>query len=209
MIACWRGEVLASVTVEVLSSQGPTGAATVVRLIRHTEIEEASRKLAGRLALTGFYGLDFILQRKNRGGARSDSAYLIEMNPRCTQLGHLRLQGQEDLAGVLIARLRHDAAPSARDSAGDVAEGDIIAFFPQALFSNPASPYLHGGHHDVPWEAPQLVRELLLEEWPNRRLAARAYHLFRKPVRSKEEPFDTALEVPLPEKAGDSFSALT
>ena len=65
MIACWRGEMLASVTVEVLSSQGATGAATVVRLIRHREIEQTSQRLAQRLRLTGFYGLDFILQKKD------------------------------------------------------------------------------------------------------------------------------------------------
>ncbi len=198
MIACWRGEILASVTVEVLSSQGTTGAATVVRLIRNREIEEASRKLARRLMLTGFYGLDFILKRRN-GDPGSDPAYLIEVNPRCTQLGHLRLPGQGDLAGILTAKLRRDAMPPSADRIDNVIEGDIVAFFPQALRWNPHSPYLYRGHHDVPWEAPELVQELLREERPNRQPAARLYHFFRKPVRSNDEKFDATAEIPLPE----------
>ena len=204
MIACWRGEMLASVTVEVLSSQGATGAATVVRLIRHREIEEASQRLAQRLSLTGFYGLDFILQKKD--GDANDSAYLIEVNPRCTQLGHLCLPDQADLAGIFAARLRQDPMPQPGNHGEHVIEGEIVAFFPQALRWNPRSPYLYRGHHDVPWEAPELVQQLLREEWPYRQPAARLYHSMRKPVRPAEERFEGALEVPFQNLNRDSLS---
>jgi hypothetical protein len=208
MIACWRGEVLASVTVEVLSSQGATGAATVVRLMRHDEIEETSRKLARRLMLNGFHGLDFILENKNmdRGG---DAAHLIELNPRCTQLGHLHVHGQGDLAAIFNARLCNGAQPPLDVRTQTLIEGDVVAFFPQALLWNPHSPYLHQGHHDVPWEAPELVRELLLEEWPYRQAAARFYHYFHPPFRPQQELDETALEVTVPEKCIDSFPRLT
>jgi hypothetical protein len=33
-------------------------------------------------------------------------------------------------------------------------------------------------YHDIPWEEPRLIHELMLEPWPIRRWAAR-YHLFR------------------------------
>jgi predicted ATP-grasp superfamily ATP-dependent carboligase len=209
MIACWRGEMLASVTVEVLSSQGATGAATVVRLIRHEEIEEASRKLARRLMLTGFYGLDFILQKRD-SNPENDAAYLIEVNPRCTQLGHLCLRGQGDLAGIFNAKLRQGAGalPPSADRIDHTIEGDIVIFFPQALFWNPHSPYLYRGYHDVPWEAPELVQELLREERPYRRPIARLYHSFSKPVGSNEERFDAAIEISLPKKNRDSFLTL-
>jgi hypothetical protein len=49
MIACLRGEMVASVTVEVLTPRGAMRATTVVRLIQREKIEEASRRLAGRL----------------------------------------------------------------------------------------------------------------------------------------------------------------
>jgi D-alanine-D-alanine ligase-like ATP-grasp enzyme len=86
MLVCWRGEVLASVAVEVLRSHNPRGAATVVRIIDHPKIRAAGIALAGALNTSGFVGLDFILQPDG-------SAHLLEMNPRATQLGHLRLPG--------------------------------------------------------------------------------------------------------------------
>ncbi len=46
MFACWDGEVLGIVTVEVLSAQGATGAANVVRLVRNAQIETAAQLLA-------------------------------------------------------------------------------------------------------------------------------------------------------------------
>ena len=192
MIACWQGKVLASVTVEVLCSQGATGAATVVRLIWNDEIEHASRKLAERLQLSGFYGLDFMLE------GDSTAAYLIEMNPRCTQLGHLEIADDGDLAGALLVALGngHEAHSVAqRDNA---ITGDTIAFFPQACLWNPRSPYLTHGHHDVPWEAPALLRELLLEEWPYRQWPARLYHRLFPPDRKHEAQFQAANPAPEP-----------
>jgi hypothetical protein len=71
MFAAWCGEVLGIVTVEVLSTQGATGAANVVRLVRNPEIEGAVELLSKRLKLNGMCGLDFILERG------TEIAYLI------------------------------------------------------------------------------------------------------------------------------------
>ncbi|MBS1821256.1 MAG: ATP-grasp domain-containing protein [Acidobacteria bacterium] len=173
MFACWKGEVIGIVAVEVLNSQGATGSATVVQVIQHPEMIAAARKLAKRLSLHGFHGLDFILDKE------TNDAYLIELNPRCTQLGHLRLANQGDLAGAFIARYREKPpVPS------DPIRGDTIAFFPQAFLLNPKNPYLVSGHHDVPWEEPALVRELLQGPWPERQWPARIYHFFRPPKRA-------------------------
>ncbi|HZD47136.1 MAG TPA: ATP-grasp domain-containing protein [Silvibacterium sp.] len=182
MFACWKGEVLSMVTVKVLCAQGATGAATVVRVIQNEEIAEAVSLLARRLMLSGFHGLDFILEEG------TDAAYLIELNPRCTQLGHLRLHGQGDLAGVFSAALKGSPSPPAEDCITD----EMIAFFPQAFSWNPQSPYLHNGYHDVPWEEPNLLRELLREPWPSRQWPARIYHSFRPPKKQSEVQFDRA-----------------
>jgi hypothetical protein len=171
MFACWQGEVLASVTVEVLASQGATGAATIVQLQRHEEIEQAARVLARKFKLNGFHGLDFILETGSR------AAFLIEMNPRATQLGHLNVTEHGDLAGVLAAKLRGDSLPAVAPD-GRI-PNDIIAFFPQAWNANPKSPLLARGYHDVPWEEPALVRELTRESWPERQLLNRVFTLFR------------------------------
>ena len=99
MVAAWRGEVLAIVAVEVLSSQGPTGAGIVVRVVDNREITRAARLLTERLGMSGFFGLDFVID------AGSGTPHLIELNPRCTQLGHLAILNKGDLAGLLYAKL--------------------------------------------------------------------------------------------------------
>jgi len=174
MMACWKGQVLGAVMVEVLWSQGATGAGMVVRLINHCEIARAACKLAKRLELSGFHGLDFVLE------ADSGAAYLIEMNPRCTQLGHLSISGQGSLAGLLCRELGvHPATtPSSTETVGLTA-GETIAFFPKAFSGNPTFGYLGEGYQDLPREQPALVQELLKEEWPDRQWPARLYHWIR------------------------------
>jgi hypothetical protein len=169
MVACWQGNVLGTVAVEVLSSQGATGASTVVRVISHPQIEQAAAALVRGLRLSGFCGFDFMLDES------SGVAWLIEVNPRCTQLGHLVLRDRGDLAGALCARL--GVPPLAR--AQKQLQSDTIAFFPQALAWNPDSPLLDSSDHDVPWTEPRLVRELLRQSWPDRRWLARAYYGLR------------------------------
>lgn len=183
MFASWGGEVLGIVTVEVLCAQGATGAANVVRLMRNSEIQMAVQLLASRFKLNGFYGLDFILQQG------TGDAYFVEMNPRCTQLGHLSLPDQGDLAGLLSARLQGRDPQPPRDAI----ESDTIAFFPQASNWAPRSPYLARGYHDVPSKEPMLVSHLLKEPWPDRQLPARLYHFFRRPKRLEEVSFEEAL----------------
>jgi hypothetical protein len=171
MFACWRGEVLASVTVEVLASKGATGAASIVRVLKNGEIEEAARRLAQKFQLSGFHGLDFILERG------TGAVYMLELNPRATQLGHLNLSSRGDLAGVIAAQLGCKP-PLQVNPMGRIQE-NVVAFFPGAFKENPRSPYLNKGYHDVPWEEPELIRELARDTWPERRWLSRIYHYFR------------------------------
>lgn len=169
MAACWQGQVLGMASVEVLCSQGPTGASTIVRLIRSEEIATAVIALARGLGLSGFCGLDFILEEG------TGTAYLIELNARCTQLGHLVLPGQGDLAGLLCAKLGARGAPKSERPI----DRDVIAFFPQALAWNPENPYMQQCYYDVPWSEPALVRELLRQPWAERQWLSRLYHRMR------------------------------
>jgi hypothetical protein len=171
MLACWRGELLGIVTVEVLKAQGVTGAGLVVRVVENKEIERVATLLAAHLGLTGFFGLDFMLEDE------TDACYLIEMNPRCTQLGHLSLRKQGDLAGVFFAKMSRRPRPEPRVSI----TSDVIAFFPQALTCGASGAWLEDSHLDIPWESPRLVRELLRPPSPDRRWIARLYHLLRPP----------------------------
>jgi hypothetical protein len=174
MMACCNGQVLGAVMVEVLWSQGATGAATVVRLIDNCEMAEAACKLAKRLELSGFHGLDFVLK------ADSGAAYLIELNPRCTQLGHLSFAGQSSLAGLLCRKLGVPPLPRPlRKQNFVLAPGETIAFFPKAFCVHPTFGYHGEGYQDLPSDQPELVRELMKEDWPDRQWPARLYHLVR------------------------------
>jgi len=165
MFACWKGEVLANVAVEVLLSRGPTGVADVVRVIDNREMESAARLLAKRFKLSGLHGLDFVIEDG------TEAPYLIEMNARATQLGHLNVCAKGNLADALAARVTGTEMRPAHGARR--ISSDTIAHFPAAWKADPANPLLVTGFHDVPWEQPALVRELILDPWPERRLLSR------------------------------------
>jgi len=134
-------------------------------LLRDEEIETASRLLAKRLGLSGFHGLDFVIEDSTQ------QAYLIEMNPRATQLGHLNVCPRGNLADVLAAKVMNRTASPA---AGALRiQSETIALFPHAWKTDPENELLSTGYHDVPWEQPALVRELMGKTWPERRLLNR------------------------------------
>ncbi len=177
MLVCWRGALLSVVSVLVVAAEGPTGAATIVRVIQSERMTKIAELIVSRLNLSGFYGLDYIVE------TGTGQPYLIEMNPRCTQLGHIELAAQGCLAGVFAAFLRDEPRPQVLNPV----RSETIALFPQALGAGDACrPYLHSSHHDVPSEEPALVGELMLKSWPQRRWAARLYHAF-KPI-DRAEP---------------------
>lgn len=180
MILCWRGKVLAELDAEVLCAQSLVGAALVVRTIQQPEFRSAAALLAERLKLSGFFGLDFMLD------AGRSAAYLIEINPRTTQLGHLRVGGLDSLADILGSRLG-----GIRTMAGGaVVDRPMIAFFPQTLEWDPESPYLRLAYHDVPWEEPQLTKMLLEKPWPEQRWLYRLYHRFHPAYPTRSVEFD-------------------
>lgn len=171
MLACWKGEVLSMVSVEVLASQGATGAAFLVRMIESDDMTKSGHLLAEKLQLNGFFGLDFQVDRL------TGRPHLIEMNPRCTQLGHLPLPGGTDLVGALCAKLSGKACVTNEASV----EGRVVAFFPQAGRWNSKSPLPSEVYNDIPQGQPELVRELVRPSWPERQWISRIYHLFCPP----------------------------
>jgi glycosyltransferase involved in cell wall biosynthesis len=173
MVACWQGETLSEVGVECVSCLGPTGSANVVRRLEHPEMVRAAKLIAAKLGISGFFGLDFMIEKS------SGEPYLIEMNPRCTQLGHLQFPDQGDLAGALCERLT-----GARSLPPDSPiRNDMIGFFPQAWKSSIRGDYWYSAFQDIPWEEKSLVAYLMQEAWPERRWQARTYRWLRGPKR--------------------------
>ncbi|HEV2395508.1 MAG TPA: ATP-grasp domain-containing protein [Candidatus Sulfotelmatobacter sp.] len=144
---CWKGNVLASLHFEVIQKTGATGHATVVRQIDHEEMSSAPEKIARRLNLSGFHGLDYMIEDQ------TGNAYLIEINPRTTQVGHLALGEGRNLPAALwqvLTGKRHVSKSS-------ITSRDTIALFPQEWKRDPASLFLVQAYHDVPWREPALV----------------------------------------------------
>jgi Carbamoyl-phosphate synthase L chain, ATP binding domain len=153
-VLCWEGSVLASLHFEVVNKVRATGHATVVRLIENREMSAAVEKIAGRLQLSGLHGFDFMLE------PQTGNAYLIEMNPRATQVGHLQLGRDHDLPAALYAVL----SGHAMQTAPRVTENDTIALFPQEWLRDPESEYLTTAYHDVPWAEAELVKDCVRKQ---------------------------------------------
>jgi ATP-grasp domain len=156
-VACWKGEVFAYIGAEVVSANSEFGASTVVRVIEQVEMRRAATSLVKRLGLSGFCGFDFVIDA-------TGIAHLVEMNPRATPLTHLALGPGRDPVAALSSLVIGQAFVSR----AAVTNGDVVSFFPQAWLQNPLSDTLRTSFHDVPWEEPDLVRELTKIPWPER-----------------------------------------
>ena len=154
-IACWKGKILASLHFEVLRKSNAAGHATVVRLIENTEMSDAVEKMVRRMGLSGLCGFDFMLE------ASTGNAYLIEINPRATQVGHIALGAGRDLPAALYGAIT--GQPGRITPA--VTTNDTIALFPHEWARDPQSEFLRTGYHDVPWGTPELVHACIRRSW--------------------------------------------
>ena len=159
--ACRDGEVLAAIHMDVVQSRGATGPAMLIKRSDCAKMDEAARRIARRLGLSGLHGLDFV---RDEGGV----PYLIEINPRATQICHLALGAGRDLPSALLGR---PPRPAATDK-------PLIALFPQAWSSGRLSPDARTAYLDVPWDDPEVVCAVmgsglaLLEARPGQKVPA-------------------------------------
>jgi Carbamoyl-phosphate synthase L chain, ATP binding domain len=173
-VVCWKGRVLARIGVDVISSQGVKGPAIVVRPIESCEMMQAADIIASRLHLTGFFGLDFMIE------SGTNLIYLIEMNPRCTPLCHLQLGQGKDLVGALTAELQGRSCRTLPP----LTTSNTIAYFPQA--QNCQSRFLRSSFNDVPVGEPELVEDLL-NPWSDRGLVGRLLDRIRQSVQDESQ----------------------
>jgi hypothetical protein len=181
-IICWKGAVLASLHFEVLRKCHAAGHATVVRLIENAEISAAVESIVRRMRLSGFCGFDFMLE------AKTGNAYLIEINPRATQVGHLTLGAGRDLPAALYGAVM--GQPSRMAPA--VTENPTIALFPHEWARDPQSEFLRTAYHDVPWDTPELIRACIRRSrkqsaWYSRSERQDAVHLASSALKAPAE----------------------
>jgi hypothetical protein len=150
-VACWRGEVIASICAEVVAVRAPLGNASVIRIIEHRGMLDAAKRIVHHLGITGFCGIDFILE------AGSGRPFIIEVNPRATQINHLALGPGRDLAAALRAR----AAGEPIEERPPVTDRDLIALFPHEWHRDPESGFFATAYQDIPRDVPELVRAFI------------------------------------------------
>ena len=145
-VACWRGEVLAQVAVEVVQLASPFGAASVVHVVDGEAMAATARSICSHYRLSGLHGFDFIIDE------RSGASKLIEINPRATQVSHFNLGPGRDLAAALFE------AVSGRSAAWrpPIQSADI-SLFPGEWRRNSQSPFLTSTFHDVPYDDADLA----------------------------------------------------
>lgn len=151
-VVCWQGRLLAGVAVEVVKASGATGPATVVQVVVGSEMMAAAEKLARRLEISGFFGLDFVIENK------TGLVYLIEMNPRCTPPSPLPLGDGRDLVQALCTQLTGHPLLT-----GSGIEQNVIAYFPLGVKSleSEKSTQTASVYRDIPVSEPELVAALL------------------------------------------------
>jgi len=174
-VVCWNGAVLAGLHFEVVNKASSAGHATVLRVIENSEMSTAVEAMARRLSLSGLYGFDFMLE------AETGNAYLVEINPRSTQVGHLSLGPGRDIPAALYAALSGKAV----EEAPKITEKDTIALFPQEWIRDTESPFLRLAYHDIPLEEPELIRDCVSNYQKQSAWYAKSV---RKPVSSAPRP---------------------
>jgi hypothetical protein len=170
LAACWKGEVLAALHFEVINKQHERGPASVLRLIENEEIATFTKKAVRRLNISGLHGFDFLLEKD------TEKPYMIEMNPRATQVGHLALGPGRDLPAALHAAVVGRPIPKTLK----VTENPTIALFPQEWSRDPQSTFLNSAYHDIPWEEPDLILDCLRKarRWNDRRSLEEWIYIF-------------------------------
>lgn len=164
---CRDGEVIGATVAEVVASLSETGPSTIIRLVDRPGLVAAAGKLARELRLTGFYGLDFMVEQA------TGRAVLIELNPRVTSLANLCSGRAGDLVAAAAAlAMGQPCQPEAATSC-TVAAHDLVAHFPLAWHWNRDDPRLASCFQDVPWDEPGLIAEMLRPAWPDRQILAR------------------------------------
>jgi hypothetical protein len=168
-VFCWQGKVLASISMQAVATSYERGPSTVVRRIHNAAMDRAAEVLASRLKLSGFYGLDFILDGQSEYG-QSGTPWLIEMNSRATQTAHLALGPGHDLVAAAFAAV----ANVPLHPRPLLTTEDTIALFPQEWERDPASPLIRSAYYDVPWDAPALV-QAYVNQRPGLRVLTRGF----------------------------------
>lgn len=146
-VACWQGELLGAISLDVLRAWKPKGPGALVEISESDQMLKAARTVVRQLNLSGLCGFDFMVEDG------TGCAYLIEMNAHATQTCHLPFGIPRDLITSLVSAIASRPLPPLNESGRQ----GIIALFPLAWQSGVSKKMLESTLQDVPWGEPALV----------------------------------------------------
>ncbi len=161
---CYRGELLGVAIGRQEQCGRLHGPSTMLRLVDHPALVDGARRLAASLGLTGFIGIDIIIEDA------TGEPVVIEINPRATPLAGAARGACSPAASAARAL---GAAPRT-ETAAEMPR-DLVAYFPAAWRVDPSDERLEACDGDIPHADPALLAELLRTPWPERGLLARIF----------------------------------
>lgn len=148
--AAWEGQLLAYLPLQkVAVSDG--GGSSAVRLVDDTAMRATVEAVVAHFGCSGIGDLDFRADADGR-------LHFLEINPRVVPTVTVGPLFGVDLCGVLQDALDGKIGPLQlpRPEANVV-----VAMFPYEWARDPSSPLLWTAHHDVPWDDPRLLSEMV------------------------------------------------
>ena len=146
------GRVLAGFAWERYVATNPQqGQTSVLRFVESPETADFSARLARGLGMTGFYNVQFILDRE------TGAAHMLEINRRIVTHTHVGERVGCDLGAALFAALDGRALPPPIPR---VEPDHCLAVYPREWLRDPESAYLEHYPADVPWDEPRLFEAM-------------------------------------------------
>ncbi|MFC0543405.1 thioesterase domain-containing protein [Kutzneria chonburiensis] len=134
-VACRDGELLSLVCLEVVLAEELRGPSAVVRVIDHAGMAEAARRIVRHFGLSGFCGLDFVIDADG-------TAWLIEVNARVTPTCHLLFDAPRPIGQVLALFPFEHGASAYADCVDVPVRAPLLAERGQQLLSRQRHPVL-------------------------------------------------------------------
>lgn len=176
-VVAWQGRRLGGITAIVEAANPPiTGPSCVVRVMELPEVSRVCELLIAQTGLSGFAGFDFMIEEG------TGQAFILECNPRPTPVSHLG-----GLVGANLCASFRDALLGRPIQEAPPITEQLLAFFPQELLRDPASPYLGKAHLDYPSDDAPLL-QAFLERHPDLAQAMTSARAFLPTVDEKPRP---------------------
>lgn len=149
IVSGFAGQASAAMGLRQIEACWKNGPSSVLQFLAHDLMLASARTIYEQCGLSGFAGIDFMLDKQNR-------AWLLELNPRIVPAAHLGQLFGINLVGALIAAIK--GAPYTPVSPRTI---DKVALFPNECIRNSSSTHLHENYHDVPWDDPGILKTII------------------------------------------------